>query len=130
MSQPRGNQIVPVAPAADLRGEEGKFVRLDSGALALHNSATVAPFGVLVEGSATTGKSSVALPGVSGTVRVKVTGTSPGSIVNGSFLTVKNDGTVHIDSGTGNRVRVAQALEAGAADELIEARLVEPAVLS
>jgi hypothetical protein len=37
---------------------------------------------------------------------------------------------VQADAGTGSRVRVARALESGAANELIDAYLVEPVTLA
>ncbi len=129
--QPRTNLIIPIEPAADHTGKEGYFVDLSSGKAAISETATVAPFGVIVEGQPTTGKDSVALPGVTGSVMVKITGTTPGSIVKGSYLVLAaEDGTVKLDPGSAARVVVAQALEAGAANELIEARLVEPRVFS
>lgn len=124
----RSNAIVPLTPTADHTGKDGYFV-LATGALVSSATATL-PLGVITEGFDTTGKDSVALPNFAGTVKVKVTTSSPGSIVAGSFLTVKADGTVQLDAGTGSRIQVARAIEAGAAGELIEAYLVHPALLS
>jgi hypothetical protein len=124
----RSEAIIPITPLADHTGLDGYFILPTGGLVA---SATAAlPLGVITEGDTTTGKNSVALPNFGGTVKVKVTATSPGTIVAGSYLTVKADGTVHLDSGSGARIQVARALEAGAAGELIEAYLVHPAILS
>lgn len=127
----RGDQVIPITPDADHTGKEGYFVDLSSGEATLSADATVAPFGVILEGQPTTAKDSIALPGVSGTVKVKVTGTTPGTIALGSDLILApEDGTVKLDEGTDARVQVAVALEAGAANELIEARLIEPVVIA
>jgi len=126
----RTNAILPFTPAADQTGLEGYFVEASSGNVAVCNAATDIPLGVIVEGSDTTGKSSIALPNYGGTVPLKITGTSPGTIVVGTNLTLKSDGTVQADAGTGNRVRVARALEIGSAGEVIEGYLLEPTALS
>jgi len=127
----RAEQVIPITPDADHTGLEGYFIDIDGGESSLSDTVTVAPFGVILEGGKTNGKDSIATPGFGGTVKVKVTGTAPGAIVLGSGLKLAaEDGTVKLDGGTGGGVRVAIALEAGAANELIEARLVEPQVLS
>lgn len=127
----RGDQVIPITPSADHTGKEGYFVDLSSGEAVISATATVAPFGLILEGQKTTAKDAIALPGVSGTVKVKVTGTSPGTIALGSVLILApEDGTAKLDEGTAARVQVAVALEAGAANELIEARLIEPVVIA
>jgi hypothetical protein len=83
------------------------------------------PIGVITEGSATTGTCSVAMlgAGLAGTVKLKVTASSPGTIVFGSPLELAaEDGTVKLGTGGGATV-VATAMESGAAGELIEAVL-------
>lgn len=124
----RHNAIIPGNHSADFTGLDGYFVESASGADSIVNAATDIPLGVITEGLPS--KSSIATPAFSGTVKVKVTGTSPGTIARGTYLTLKNDGTVQADAGTGSRVRVARALEPGAANELIEAYLIEPTALS
>ena len=125
MSQPNTNLIFPITPSADHTGKEGYFVDLTGGEAVISTTETVKPFGVIVEGGKTTGKSSIALPGVSGTVRVKVTGTSPGTIAKGTKLILAaENGTVKADTETGARVVVAEAQESGVANEIIEARLL------
>ncbi|MFU8894011.1 MAG: hypothetical protein ACNA8L_10320 [Luteolibacter sp.] len=124
----RDTNIIPGKHVADWTGQEGKFVETAAGADSIVNNAADIPLGVITEGLPT--NSAIATPKFSGTVKVKVTGTSPGTIVRGTYLTVKSDGTVQADAGTGARVRVARALEAGAANELIEAYLLEPTALA
>ena len=80
----------------------------------------------MIDESGSSAFSTIATPNFGGVVKVKVTGTSPGTINRGTYLTVKTDGTVQADAGSGARCRVARALEAGAADELIDAYLIEP----
>lgn len=123
------NGVIALTPTADQRASRGYFVEASSGSAAIVNAATDLPIGVIVDGADTTGKSSIAVsPGLA--VIVKVTGTSPGTINLGTYLTVKNDGTVQADAGSGGRVQVARALESGAANELIAAVLLQPVSLS
>jgi hypothetical protein len=124
----RSAAIIPLTPSADHTDKEGYFV-LASGALVSSATSTL-PLGIITEGAKTTGKDAVALPNFGGTVKAKVTGSSPGSIVFGSSLVLTADGSVKLDPGTGSRIRVAIALESGAANELIEVALVPPAILS
>ena len=126
----RTEAIIPLEPAADQTGLEGYFVENSSGKAAVCNNAADIPLGVILEGQPTSGRSSIALPACHRIVKVKVTGTSPGTIALGTYLTLKADGTVQADAGSGARVRVARALEAGAANELISAYLLEPTALS
>lgn len=121
--------IIPLTPTADQTGSRGIFVEASSGSAAIVNAATDLPLGVIVDGALTTGKSAIAV-GIGMVVPVKVTGTSPGTIALGTYLTVKSDGTVQADAGSGNRVQVARALESGAANEIIAAVLLQPVSLS
>lgn len=129
---PRTNALLALSPTADQTNKEGCFVELSNGNVAICNAAADIPFGLIVDGAPTSGKSSVAVcaGGYSGTVKVKVAATSPGTINLGTMLTLTADGSVKADAGSGARVQVAQALEAGAADELIEAVLIRPTALS
>ena len=126
----RTEAILPLTPTSDHSGKEGYFVKASSGQAALVSAATDIPIGVILSGDTTSGRSSIATPAVGRTVPIKITGTSPGTIVLGTYLTVKSDGTAQADAGSGNRVRVARALEAGAANEIIEGYLIEPVALS
>ena len=123
--------LVALTPAADQSDLEGYFVEASGANVAVCNSAADLPLGVIVDGEGTTGKSTIALSDAfSGIVTVKVTGTSPGTINRGTYLTLKADGTVQADAGTGARVQVARALESGAANELIQAVLLKPQALT
>lgn len=123
----QSNSIITSIHAADFTGEDGKFVESATGADTISNAATDIPLGVIVEGLAT--RSSLALPNFGGVVKVKLH-SSPGSVVRGSYLCLHTNGSVLLDPGTGGRVRVARALQAGAASELIDAYLIEPVALS
>jgi len=125
----RDTAIIPLLPTADHTGKEGSFI-LATGALVSSATATL-PLGVITEGFPITGKDSVALPNFGGTVKVKLAAT-PGTVVAGSFLVLDGTtlGAVKLDPATGARIQVARAIEAGAANELIEAYLVDPAVLA
>lgn len=123
----RSTAIFPLTPLADHTGLEGYFV-LATGAVVSSATATL-PLGVITEGQPVTGKDSVALHNFAGTVKVKL-GATPGSVVAGSSLVLQADGSTKLDPGTGGRIRVARALEAGVAGELIEAVLVDPAILA
>lgn len=123
----RSNAIFPLTPTADHTGKEGYFV-LATGALVSSATSTL-PLGCITEGQPTTGKDAVALHNFAGTVKVKL-GATPGSVVAGSSLVLQADGSTKLDPGTGARIRVARALEAGVAQELIEAVLVDPAILA
>jgi hypothetical protein len=119
--------IITSIHAADFTGEDGKFVESATGADTISNAATDIPLGVITEGLKA--RSSIAVPAYGGVVKVKLHST-PGAVVRGSYLCLHTDGTVLLDPGTGNRVRVARALQAGAASELIDAYLMEPVALS
>lgn len=116
--------VIALTPTADQTNSRGYFVEASSGSAAIVNAATDIPIGVIVDGQTTSGKSSIAVaPGL--IVKVKV-GSTPGTINLGTYLTVKNDGTVIADAGSGARVQVARALESGVATELIDAVLINP----
>lgn len=119
--------VLPFTSAADLSTKKGYFVKkgASDNVVAAVAAVTDIPVGVIVQGEPVGGHNAVALPGVPGLVWVKVGGT-PGTIVQGTKLQIKNDGSVIADAGTGARVIVAEAFEAGTADELIRARLLEP----
>lgn len=125
----KNRALLAFTPTADQTLKEGYAVKLDSvGSAVLLVSSTIdSPFGVIVEGSPTTGKSSVAVAagGFSGTLRVKLDA-SPGTVQAGTLLQTTPTGTFKADTLVGNRMICAQAMEAGAANELIEAVLFKP----
>ncbi|MEO5914857.1 MAG: hypothetical protein ABIS50_11530 [Luteolibacter sp.] len=124
----RSDAIIPLTPLADHTGLEGYFV-LPSGGIVTSATATL-PLGVITEGFPVTGKDSVALHNFGGIVKVKL-GAAPGAVVAGSSLVLQADGTTKLDPGAGTaRIRVARAIEAGVAQELIDAVLVDPAILA
>jgi hypothetical protein len=119
-----------LTPTADQSDLEGYFVEVSGANVAVCNAATDIPLGVIIDGEPTTGKSTIAVSGAfGGIVTVKVAATSPGTINRGTYLTLRADGTVQADAGSGARVRVARALESAAAGELVQAVLVEPVAL-
>lgn len=121
----RESQIIPLTPTADHTGKEGYAVKNSSGSAALTSGVTDVPIGVVVEGATTSGKDSVALNGFGGTVKVKLH-SSPGTVNAFTFLEVSATGAAKAASATTGNIIFAQALESGSANELIEARLVEP----
>jgi hypothetical protein len=125
----RTNAILPFEAAADLTGHVGRFVVLNAGKVALVSSATQRPFGVLLtDGKA--GESvtvAVGAGGLAGTIRVKLSSTVAAP---GLDLQLTADGRTQTDAGSGARVIVAQSLESGAINELIEAVLIRPVTLT
>jgi len=123
--------ILALTPNADHTDKEGFFIELSSGAASIVNSAADLPYGLILDGETTNGKDTIALcAAFSGIVTVKVTDTAPGTIAAGVIGTVKSDGTVQADAGSGARVQVCQFLEAGVANELVKAVLLRPVALS
>jgi len=123
----RNQALIPLTPAADHSEKAGYFCEIDSdGKAAVVSAATTLPLGVIVEGQTTDGLDTVACSNFGGTVLVKL----EGAVSAGDRLELTADGDVIEDSGSGARVIVAQALEDGAATELIEAVLISPIALS
>lgn len=121
----RESLLQTVTSAADFTDKEGYAVEVAAGAVTIINAATDVPFGVITYGTTVGGHNCIALPG--NVVRVKLD-TTPGTVVMGTKLQVTAAGKAIADAGTGARVVYAQALESGAANELIIARLLEPVV--
>lgn len=121
---PRTNKIVPLTPTADHTGKEGYAVKNSSGSAALVSGATDDAIGVIVEGKTTSNKDSIALRGYQGSVLVKLDA-SPGTVNAFTKLQITATGTFKADTGSGARRIVAVAIESGAADELIEAVLLD-----
>jgi|ERR1041385_374856 hypothetical protein len=124
----REQAIIPMTPAETHVGKEGYFVKNSSGSATLCTAVTDIPIGVILDGEATTGKSSVQVcDGAGPTVRVKL-GAAATAFAYGTLHAT--DGTVCDDPGSGNRVRVCRFLESGVTDELVEAVLIYPLALS
>lgn len=125
----RSNAVVPFTPSATHVDKEGYLVDLAGDTATISSSATVPADGVILEGQATTGQSSIGILGaLSGTVRLKTSG----AIAKGARVIQAADGTVVTDSGPGNaRVVVGVALEASTAagGELIEVATMAPMIL-
>lgn len=108
--------VLSLVPNETHVDKEGYLVRVASGKAALSASATVEADGVILDGEATTGKSSVALLGGNiGLIRMKLTG----AVSQGGRLIQHTDGTVKADTATGARVVVAKAIEDGVDGELV-----------
>lgn len=124
--------VVPVTAGADLTGHEGKFVKVHTGntSVVLSAAATDIPLGVIETEAPSGGAAGIALCDGSGLVVPVKLAASPGTVVMGTYLCLSTDGTVVADPGSGNRVRVARALEAGSADELINAVLITPVAIA
>jgi hypothetical protein len=119
--------VVSMTPTADHSAKRGYFVVNSSGSAALSSAATDIPVGVIIDGEATTGKSSVALSDAAGPARkVKLSGT----VAAFAYLQLHTDGSVITDAGTGSRVIVGRALEAGVSGDLIDAVLITPTAKS
>ena len=125
----RANALLPIEANGDLTGFVGRFVVLTAGKAALVTSAAQRPFGLLLVDGKAGARVTVAAGsgGLAGTVRVKLAA----AVANpGTDLQLTADGRVIPDSGSGARVIVAQAVEPGAIDELIEAVLIRPVTLT
>lgn len=121
----RNKAILALTPTATHVDKEGYCVKASAGSVALLAADSDEPFGVVMEGAATTAKDSVAVCGGGLCVRVKLDAT-PGAVVMGSRLMSLSGGTFKLDPGSGARWIPAIALESGSAGELIEAVLVKP----
>jgi len=121
------NAHVAIVPTADHSDYEGYFVKILSGLAALVTAATDVVFGVITTGEPADGQDSIACSwgGFAGTVHVKLAA-SPGSVSDGTLLELTANGSVKASTGTAGTIIVAQALESGAANELIEAILIRP----
>lgn len=121
------NAHVALTPTADHSDYEGHFVKLSSGSAALVTSASDAVYGVITDGQPTTGQDSIACSwgGFVGFVDVKLAA-SPGTVNLGTLLELTANGTVKASTGTAGTTLVAQALESGSANELIQAVLIRP----
>jgi hypothetical protein len=125
----RSNAVVPFTPSATHVDKQGYLVDLAGEVATISTSATVPAKGVILDGQATTGQSSIGILGtIDGTVRMKTSG----AIAKGARVIQAADGTIVTDTGPGNaRVVVGVALEASTAAgaELIEVAPMAPMIL-
>jgi hypothetical protein len=130
-SKLRQSGIFSLAPAADYSGKKGYLVGHDGTTATVSASATTRAKGVIIEANKgndyTKEKVTVALLGsVEGTVPM----CAGGAIAAGDWVQQDSDGQVLTDAGTGSRVIVGQALEAGVAGDIIEVAPCTPTPLS
>ena len=126
----RTNAILSIPADADLSGQIGRFVVSSGSAkVILVSSAAALPFGVLLTDGKIGDRVTVAVSsgGLAGTIRVKLAAAVAGP---GLDLQLTADGRVQPAAVIGARVLVAQSLESGAIDELIEAVLFRPVTLT
>ncbi len=117
------NGIISLEPTADHTTLEGYFVENSSGKAAIVNAATDIPIGPILDGEDTAGRDTVAIAGAfAGTCLVKLSGT----VAQFALLQLAADGTCVTDAGTGARVIVGRALQAGVSGSLIEATIIHP----
>lgn len=128
----RGEALISCTTVEDLTGKEGFAVTIDANELAeLVDNAADLPFGIVTEGAATGEQATVAAiaGGFEGTLLLKLAA-SPGTVKLGTTLQITAAGSFAADAGTGSRVVCAQALQSGAANEMIEAIVFRPVALS
>ena len=125
----RTNAIVTHKAAYDLTGKVGHFTLLTSTPLVELWSENNIVFGVLMTDGKAGENVTVALSagGLAGTVRVRLAATVTYA---SQYLQITADGRVVPDTGSGDRILVAQALETGVTGELIEAVLFRPVTLT
>lgn len=111
--------LLAFTAASDQSTKDGYFVD-HSGVIV--TDANVVPAGVIVDGQTEGGVTTVALMAAGSLVTVKV-GATTAAIVAGTSLQLNADGTVRAAIGTGRVVAIA--LEAGTANERIEATLLQ-----
>jgi hypothetical protein len=115
-----------MTPNEDQTGKEGYAVKVDgttANKAVLVTGITNTPFGIIVDGDTTSGKSTVAVAGsFSGTVAAKLSA-SPGTVNAGTKLEITANGTLKA-SGTSTARNIAVALESGSANEMIEAAVI------
>lgn len=127
----RGNAIIPAYGATTLVDKEGYTVTLGVSSsnltATLSASASVPSTGVVLEGNAAAGLSSIGILGaLAGPVRLKTSG----AIVAGARVQQAADGTIVTDAGSGARVVIGVALETAASGDLIEVATHAPLTLS
>lgn len=113
-------KTITLTPATDLSTKEGYGVTMTAGVATIGASATVPHKGIILQGSTTSGKCTIALEDYHEPVFVKVTGT----VTQGDYLQQATDGSYVVDAGSGARCLGAIALEAGVSGDLIRAALI------
>lgn len=127
--------IFSLTPATDYSAKLGYLVSVSAGtATIISHATTTHAFGVILDGGADANSQisvgSLAAGASLGTVRGKLHSTLGGTVVQGTNLIQTASGTFDYDPGSGARVQVGQAMEAGVADEIIEIALFKPVTLS
>ncbi len=135
MSSPysaRASAIIEAVGATDLSAKKGSTVTLAVSAgvmtATLSASASVPAVGIIMNGEATTARSTIGILGAPGlgTVYMKTSGV----IAAGARVQQAADGTIVTDAGTGARVVIGVALEVAASGDLIEVAPIAPMILS
>jgi hypothetical protein len=123
-NQLRGIALLPITPAESFAGKDGFFITAN---LLLVASALALPYALIVTVQSDTIGASVAVcaGGAPGTWPVKLSA-APGTVVRGTKLMLTANGSVKAWDGSSSAMIVAEAQEAGTADELIEAVLLRP----
>lgn len=125
-SLPVHNPSVSLTNDADHTGKEGYAVDITSQEFSLvSQDDTLVVFGVIVEGNASGEKDSVAPLHTGVTTKVKLAA-SPGTVNIGTELGTHTDASFKATASTKNACAIA--LEAGAANELIDALLIAPKI--
>lgn len=120
------NAVLSLTPNETHVDKEGFGVTISGDVATINASASVHHDGIIIDGEATTGKSSVMVfPGTS-PVKVRLSG----SVTKGAKLQQASDGTFVTDAATGSRVLAGRALQTGVTGENIWALLFNPIALS
>jgi hypothetical protein len=107
----------PNKTSTDLTGKEGYLVKYDTSGVNVCSAITDHAVGVIVRAGET--ECDVCVFG-------ECVAKAGGTVTRGKHIIPHTDGTVKQNTGTAARVVVAEACEAGAASELIEAILITP----
>lgn len=121
----RENAVISVTVGTTtLVGKEGYAFKFHTDGTAIPiSSNTDAVAGIILQGAAVGEEATVLLNGAGGPTAYAKLGTSPGTVVRGTLIEIKADGSWKADAGTSGTV-AAIALESGAAEELIEVALL------
>lgn len=130
----RDNAILPFPAGQDLTGQEGRPVIVDPGTpgfpvwLIDDPTESYVPIGVIVKGckAGETASIAIAAGGLAGTVRLKLAAPVTSAGTHLKLATLGSSCAFAPDNGSGARTVMAQALEAGLAEEKIEAVLFKP----
>ena len=126
MKLTRENAILPFPTDPELSGSlYARIVGLEDGVLVgCGPESTAILLGACIHQGALGEPASVAIMngGLAGTVKLELNG----PVTVGQYLVLDAAGVVSADPGSGARILVGQALEAGVASELIEAVIFKP----